>query len=268
MRLALGAMAVGLCMVTGARKPADVDRRFHHYANAGDTTPNETVAIMTVQDLVGEGVSVDVSLDKAIYFASTGGPHITFAFNLDPSVSISFNDLLFSNPLKSDFTFALNKNAGFFVKNFYQPVLRSGDRQPWCRRDLTIADLHVSIYQNAKAIGIVDVLLHGTGEAGATGVTTTTTSIAPSVPEPSTWDDDRGFAGKVMAFRHGRKESLSPDGVIQSAALERPACRRPRLPWVVWDFNKVAYINRGHFRTFPSAASALSRSVNSILRAN
>ena len=108
---ALGAMAVGLCMATGAQASLQtLTVNMDHYANAVDKTPNETLAIMTVQDLIGGGVSVDVSLDKATLFASTGGPHITFAFNLDPSVSISFNDLIFSNPLlKSDFTFALNR---------------------------------------------------------------------------------------------------------------------------------------------------------------
>src|SRR4029077_542944 len=73
------------------------------YANAVDHTPGEILAIVTIADLAAGGVNVDVSLDKGIYFASTGGPHITFAFNLDKS--ISFNDLTFSNPSKSNFAF-------------------------------------------------------------------------------------------------------------------------------------------------------------------
>jgi hypothetical protein len=80
------------------------------YASAVDPTSGEIQAVVTIKDLATGGVSVDVSLDKATLFASTGGPHITFAFNLDKS--ITFNDLTFSNPLKSDFDFVLNKNAG------------------------------------------------------------------------------------------------------------------------------------------------------------
>ena len=171
--LALGAMAVGLCMATGAQASLQtLTVNMDNYANAVDTTPNETLAIMTVQDLVGGGVSVDVSLDKAIYFASTGGPHITFAFNLDPSVSISFNDLIFSNPLKSDFTFALNKNAGSTFGPFTDGIngTWNGTSNHFAGPiDFTIAGLQVSDFtQNAKGYwGVVDVLgSHGTGEAG------------------------------------------------------------------------------------------------------
>ena len=156
--LALGAMAVGLCIATGAQASLQtLTVNMDHYASAVDTTPNETLAIMTVQDLAGGGVSVDVSLDKAILFASTGGPHITFAFNLDPSVSISFNDLTFSNPLKSDFTFALNKNAGSAFGHFTDGIdgTWNGTNNHFAGPiDFTIAGLHVSDFtQNA---GIVE----------------------------------------------------------------------------------------------------------------
>ena len=104
-------VALGTMIATSSAQAAlqtltvNIDR----YASAVDHTPGKILATVTISDLAGGGVSVDLSLDKAIYFASTGGPHITFAFNLDKS--ISFDDLTFSNPSKSDFTFVLDKNA-------------------------------------------------------------------------------------------------------------------------------------------------------------
>ena len=215
--LALGAMAVGLCMATGAQaslQTLTVD--FNQYASAVDTTPGEVLATMTVKDLATGGVSVDVTLDDATYFASTGGPHITFAFNVGKV--ISFNDFTFSNPLKSNFSFVLNKNAGSTFGTF-----TDGLNGTWNGTtnhfggpiDFTIADLQVSDFtQNTKGYwGIVDVLgSHGTGEAGGNlGVTTTITSITPSVPEPSTWAMMlAGFAGLGYAgFRRSRQGSLS-----------------------------------------------------------
>ena len=197
-------MAVGLCMATGAQASLQmltVD--FNQYAGAVDTTPGETLATMTVKDLATGGVSVDVSLDKAIYFASTGGPHITFAFNLDPSVSISFNDLIFSKPLKSDFTFALNKDAGSTFGSFTDGIdgTWKGTNNHFAGPiDFTIAGLHVSDFTpNAKGYwGVVDVMgSHGTGEAGALS----------AVPEPSTWAMMLlGFAGLGYAgFKRTRK---------------------------------------------------------------
>ena len=213
--LAICAMAAGLCAANSAQASLQtLTVNMNHYASAVDTTPNETLATMTVKDLATGGVSVDVSLDKAILFASTGGPHITFAFNLDPSVSISFNDLTFSNPLKSDFTFALNKDAGSTFGPFTDGIngTWNGTSNHFAGPiDFTIAGLHVSDFtQNAKGYwGIVDVLgSHGTGEAGGNmGVITTITSVTPSVPEPSTWAMMLlGFAGLGYAgFKRTRK---------------------------------------------------------------
>ena len=127
--LALGAMAVGLCMATGAQaslQTLTVD--FNQYANPVDTTPGEVLATMTVKDLATGGVSVDVTLDDATYFASTGGPHITFAFNVGKV--ISFNDFTFSNPLKSNFSFVLNKNAGSTFGTFTDGLNAPGTGLP------------------------------------------------------------------------------------------------------------------------------------------
>ena len=211
--LAVGAMAAGLCAASSAQASLQmltVD--FNQYASAVDTTPGEVLATMTVKDLATGGVSVDVTLDDAIYFASTGGPHITFAFNLGKV--ISFNDFTFTNPSKSNFNFVLNKNAKSPFGSFTDGIDGTwpGTSNHFAGPiDFTIADLQVSDFtKNANGYwGIVDVLgSHGTGEAGGNfGVTTTITSITPSVPEPSTWAMMLlGFAGLGYAgFKRMRK---------------------------------------------------------------
>ena len=216
--LALGAIAIGLCAVSGAQAAlqtltVDIDQ----YASAVDSTPHETLATMTVKDLASGGVSVDVSLDKAIYFASTGGPHITLAFNLDKA--ISFNDLTFSNPSKSAFTFVLNKNAGSAFGTF-----TDGINGAWNGTsnhfggpiDFTIAGVQVADFtKNSTGYwAIADVLgTKGTGEAGGAlgAITTIATSVSSPVPEPSTWAMMLvGFAGLgYAAIRRGKGARLS-----------------------------------------------------------
>jgi hypothetical protein len=211
--LALGVMAVGLCVATGAQASLQtLTVNFNQYASAIDQTPGDVLAVMTVKDLAAGGVSVDLTLDKATYFASTGGPHITFAFDVDKPVV--FNDFTFSNPLKSGFAFVLNKNAGSTFGSFTDGIdgTWNGTSNHFGGPiDFTIAGLQVSDFmQNAKGYwGIVDVLgSHGTGEVGGIGgVITTVISATPSVPEPSTWAMMLlGFAGLGYAgFRQTRK---------------------------------------------------------------
>jgi hypothetical protein len=55
--------------------------------SAVQSTPGRTLGIVTIQDLVGGGVSVDYSFDVATLFASTGGGHITVGFNLDTAIT-------------------------------------------------------------------------------------------------------------------------------------------------------------------------------------
>ncbi len=216
--LALGAMAMGLCAASGAQAALQtLTVNFDQYTSAVDATPHEILATMTVKDLASGGVSVDVSLNKAIYFASTGGPHITFAFNLDKS--IGFSDLTFSNPPKSDFAFVLNKNAGSTFGTFTDGIdgKWSGTSNHFGGPiDFTVTGVQVSDFEkNATGFWAIADLLgtKGTGEAGGgLGAVTTiaATSLAP-VPEPSTWAMMLvGFAGLgYAAIRRGRGARLS-----------------------------------------------------------
>ena len=216
--LALGAMAMGLCAASGAQAALQtLTINFDQYASAVDSTPHEILATMTVKDLASGGVSVDVSLDKAIYFASTGGPHITLAFNLDKS--IGFSDLTFSNSSKGDFTFALNKNAGSTFGTFTAGVngAWSGTSNHFAGPiDFTITGVQVSDFaKNATGYWAIADLLgtKGTGEAGGalgTIATITTASLSP-VPEPSTWAlMGIGFALLGLA---GYRRSLTPRAI-------------------------------------------------------
>jgi len=216
--MALGALALGLCAASGAQAALQtLTINFDQYASAVDTTPHETLATMTVTDLASGGVNVDVSLDKAIYFASTGGPHITLAFNLDKA--ISFGDLTFSNPSKSKFTFVLNKNAGSAFGAFTDGIngAWSGTSSHLAGPiDFTIAGVQVSDFtKNATGYwAIADVLgTKGTGEIGGSlgAITTITTTASSPVPEPSTWAlMGVGFA--LLGFA-GYRRSLTPRAI-------------------------------------------------------
>jgi len=54
----------------------------NNYASAVDSISGVTQANMTITDILG-GVRVSVKLDAAQYWASTGGKHITLAWNLN-----------------------------------------------------------------------------------------------------------------------------------------------------------------------------------------
>jgi hypothetical protein len=208
-------VALGTIIATSSAQAAlqTLKVNIDQYASAVDHTPGQILATVTISDLAGGGVNVDLSLDKAIYFASTGGPHITFAFNLDKS--ISFNDLTFLNPSKSDFTFGFNKDNKDLGKTF--GAFTDGINGTWNGTnnhfagpiDFDIAGVSVSDFQqNAKKYwAVADVLgSAGTGEAGGLFGVTTTVTTTSGVPEPSTWAMMFiGFAGLGFAgYRKAR----------------------------------------------------------------
>ncbi len=211
-------VALGTVIATSGAQAAlqTLTVNIDQYASAVDHTLGETLATVKISDLATGGVDVNVSLDKAIDFATTGGPHITFAFNLDKS--ISFNDLTFTNPLKSDFTFVLNKNAGTTFGAFTDGIQGAwnGTNDHFSGPiDFDIAGVSVSDFlQNANNYwAAVDVLgSAGTGEAGGlVGVTTRITTTS-GVPEPSTWAMLMlGFAGLGFAgYRKAHSARTAP----------------------------------------------------------
>jgi PEP-CTERM motif len=148
-------------------------------------------------------VDVKVKLDAATYFASTGGSHITIAWNVSPATAAT--SILpdpptytaatgvsppgcvsscgsFTNGIQGDWSGTSNHFAGpvtFFLSG------------------LTTADF---INNTAGFMAAVDVLgPNGTGEVAGTGTFST-------VPEPSTWAMMLlGFAGLAYAgYRKGK----------------------------------------------------------------
>jgi hypothetical protein len=209
--LAVGSVLLACCVSGGAQAglekliiPLDV------YASA--VAPlGETLATVTVTDLLAGGVSVDVSLTKdAKYFASTGGDHITFAFNLDKV--IDYSDLTFTNPSSSDFTFVTTKDAGPTFGTFSDGIdgTWKGTSNKFAGPiDFTIAGVSVANFLvNSKDYwAIADVLgAKGTGEVGGQDGT-----VHPAVPEPSTWAMLLlGFAGLGLAgYRKAKRNAGS-----------------------------------------------------------
>jgi hypothetical protein len=207
--LAVGSALLAFCAASGAHAalqtltiPIDV------YDTSAVAPAGETLANVTVKDLLGGGVSVDVSLDQGISFAKTGGPHITFAFNV--TKSITYGDFTFTSPSKSDFTFVTNKNAGPTFGTFTDGIQGNwpGTSNNFAGPiDFTIAGLSVADFtHNTKQFwAVVDVLgSKGTGEAGGKDGTIT------SVPEASTWIMMMmGFAGLGFAgYRKAKDKAI------------------------------------------------------------
>jgi hypothetical protein len=204
--------ALAACCVSGGAQAAleKLTIALDVYASSV-APPGETLATVTITDLAKGGVSVDVALDKATYFAATGGPHITFAFNLDKV--IDYSDLTFTNPSKSDFTFVTSKDAGPTFGTFSAGIdgTWSGTSNHFGGPiEFDIAGVSVANFLvNTKDYwAIADVLGTNTGEVGGqVGI------VRPALPEPSTWAmlllgfGGMGFAGYRKATRKAVSEA-------------------------------------------------------------
>jgi hypothetical protein len=189
------------------------------YDTSVDATPNQTLGVMTVQDLSSGGVSVDFALAPlATLFASTGGEHITVGFNLDTTITmgeititsptgVGAPTFTFLSPVTGipgpgggfgDFTAGLQGAWNGTDNHFAGPI------------DFTISGVSVSNFvANANGfIAVADVLgSKSTGEVGGNMGTIVGT------PEPSTWAmmligfAGLGFAGYRKA--HSARTALS-----------------------------------------------------------
>jgi hypothetical protein len=192
------ALAAGL---SGVARADVLTIDMNQYGVSVDTTPNQTLAVLTVTDIVG-GVSVDLSLTSlSSFIASTGGPHITLAFNVDKT--LNYNEFTFTDAPKSDFTFETAFNAGSTFGTFTDGIDgtwsgTSNDLTGPIDFTITLTGLTTGDFgSNAKNYwAIADVFgPAGTGEIGGkVGM------IGPSIPEASTWAMMAvGFAGLGFA---------------------------------------------------------------------
>jgi hypothetical protein len=198
-----GAAVAGLLMPAGPSHAAVLTIDLNNYAPAVDTTPGVTQATMTVTDIAG-GVKVDITLDAATFFASTGGGHITVAWNLDKA-----EGAITGLPASPTFTFVPTSSppgcavsCGTFANTGLQGNWPGTSNHFAGPLDFNIAGITTADFVNNAAgfKAAVDVLgPAGTGEVAGTGATT--------IPEPATWAMILlGFAGLGFA---GYRASLS-----------------------------------------------------------
>jgi hypothetical protein len=219
-----GALALaGVLAIPGSAQAATVAINLNVYdTTAVDSTPGQTLGIVTIQDLLGGGVSVDFALSSpATAFASTGGGHITAGFNLDKSITaadvtvttLAPPTFMFTAPVNGvpgpsggfgDFTAGLQGNWKGTSNNFAGPI------------DFTIAGVSVSdfVANSNGFFAVADILGPlGTGEVG--GMIETTITQHSSVPEPSTWAMLLiGFAGLGFA---GYRKAKTPRTAFTAA---------------------------------------------------
>jgi hypothetical protein len=177
-----------------------------------------TLTTVTVTDLSGGGVSVKYALDSpATLFASTGGGHITVAFNLDTAIMAAditnttpspptFTKVIGVGSVPGDtggfgtFTAGLQGNWRGTSNNFAGPIT------------FDIAGISTSDFvANSKGfIAVADVLGNvGTGEIGGK------TGTIVGTPEPSTWAMMLlGFAGLGFA---GYRKARSARAALSAA---------------------------------------------------
>jgi hypothetical protein len=179
-----GAAAAGMLMTASHSEAAVLTIDLDNYASAVDTTPGVLMATMTVTDIAG-GVSVNVALDAATFFASTGGGHITVAWNLDKA-----EGAITGLPASPTFTFVATSSppgcavsCGAFVNTGLQGDWSGTSNHFAGPLTFDIAGITTADFVNNAAgfKAAVDVLgPNGTGEVAGTG------SVVP-IPEPSTW---------------------------------------------------------------------------------
>ena len=209
-----GAFALAGVFAVASAQAATLTIDLTTYDTSAVQSPGgQTLAIVTVKDLLGGGVSVDYALDVATLFASTGGGHITAGFNLDKAITAadvtvttpSPPTFKFVSPVNGvpgpgagfgDFTAGLQGNWKGTSNSFAGPI------------DFDIAGISTSDFvQNSKGfMAVADVLGNkGTGEAGGAGTIVGT-------PEASTWAMMLlGFAGLGFAgYRKAQGGRIAP----------------------------------------------------------
>ena len=100
-----GALALaGVFAIPSGAQAAVLTIDLNDYDTSAVSSPGGvTLTTVTVTDLSGGGVSVKFALDApATFFASTGGGHITAAFNLDKAITAA--DITNTTPSPPTFT--------------------------------------------------------------------------------------------------------------------------------------------------------------------
>jgi hypothetical protein len=207
---------MGVLAVPSGAQAAVLTVDLNDYASAVNSPSGQTLATMTVMDLSGGGVSVSYALNSpATFFASTGGGHITAAFNLDKTITAAaITDTTPSSPgfAKVIPVTGVPGGAGSGFGNF-----TAGLQGDWNGTNnsfagpitFDVAGISVSdfVVNSNGYFAVVDALGNrGTGEIGGKIGTVVGT------PEPSTWAMLLlGFAGLGFAgYRKAQGGRIAP----------------------------------------------------------
>jgi hypothetical protein len=209
-----GLTGLGLFALTGYSQAAVLTIDLNNYASAVDSTSGQLLGTMVATDATG-GVDVTVSLTNPAteFFASTGGGHVTIAWNLDTPTaatnitptSVTFTAVTNDSPpgcvsACGSFTNGLQGNWSGTSNSFAGPV-------SFFLAGITTTDF---VKNSDGFMGAIDALgPAGTGEIAGMGSGTTFSS---GVPEPSTWAMMMlGFAGLAYA---GYRRTKSPRTIL------------------------------------------------------
>jgi hypothetical protein len=177
-------------------------------ASAASFSINDSVQLsggpfgtVTLTDISGGGVQVDVSLTSGFKFVQTGssapGNHPGFAFNLNPGIAIGSGNITYNVGNNGAWAFydthtspvAMSDNFGTYMYAFYCTSCNNGGSNPNpgpLKFSLTISSLTAAnfIANNAGTYFAVDL----TNAAGGTGLARSTGGGGenPPVPEPAT----------------------------------------------------------------------------------
>jgi hypothetical protein len=162
-------------------------------SSAGIANPGTILGIVTVTDLLGGGVSVDVALKNGAEFVNTGG-HTSFAFNLSPTtVLTNLNQITgltpgwtfqtplpgsFADPSFGPFKYGIECTAGCPNGGTSPPVQPSSGPL-----DFNISGVSTTNFLNVSGFVFAADLI---GPLGGTGAVAGDPLVA-GVPEPSTW---------------------------------------------------------------------------------
>ena len=194
------ALAGAFAMPSGAQAAVLTVDLNDYDTSAVNSPGGVTLATVTVTDLSGGGVSVKYALDPpATFFASTGGGHITVAFNLDTAITAA--DITDTTPSPPSFAKVIGVGSvpggfGTFTAGL-QGNWRGTSNHFAGPITFDIAGISTSDFvANSKGfIAAADVLGNvGTGEVGGK------MGMVVGTPEPSTWAMMLlGFAGLGFA---------------------------------------------------------------------
>ena len=209
-KLLCGLAGLGLLAMVGEAK-ASLVMDLDALVAGGPAAVGTTLGVVTVTDLSGGGVDVNVNLTTAAgtsAFVNSGGPHTPFTFSLDATGLLQLGTIVILSP--ATFTLAtgsqLNTPYGTFTSGIQCTTCGNG------ATGQTAGPLHFTIdnITSADFIGGSLGYFFAADLLGPDGNSTGAVASVAAVPEASTWAMMiLGFMGVgFMAYRRRGQPSL------------------------------------------------------------